>query len=109
MSISRPKPPMPSDPGPCSASRLRGMWPLSSPPAFRGLSPSPNPAVRHHLAPLSSPRLASPSSDDIQSIGIVRRDNQKTGQPVIAGDADKNDVASTLSPAVAGQWIGIQP
>jgi hypothetical protein len=45
-------------------------------------------------------RLQYTPADDVLSIGIQQPDNQKTGQPVIAGDTDNNLNGGTVDPAV---------
>jgi hypothetical protein len=50
-------------------------------------------------------RLSYTASDDTLSIGLQGPDNQKSGQPVIAGDTDNNLNSATVSPAV----LAIEP
>lgn len=45
-------------------------------------------------------RLKYTPNDDILSVAIQQPDNQKTGQPVLAGDTDNNGDGGTVSPAV---------
>ena len=45
-------------------------------------------------------RLKYTPNDDILSIAIEQPDNQKTGQPVLAGDTDNNGDGGTVDPAV---------
>jgi hypothetical protein len=45
-------------------------------------------------------RVSYHPSDDTLSIGIEQPDNQKTGQPLIAGDADNNLNSATVDPTV---------
>lgn len=46
-------------------------------------------------------RLKYDASDDSLSFGLEQPDNQKTGTPVIAGDADNNGNSGTVDPAVS--------
>ena len=54
---------------------------------------------------ISGIRLTYQSSDDSLSIGLEQPDNQKTGQPVIAGDTDNNLNSGT----VAADVLAIEP
>ena len=45
-------------------------------------------------------RLRYTPGDDTLSVAIQQPDNQKTGQPVLAGDTDNNGDGGTVSPAV---------
>lgn len=45
-------------------------------------------------------RVSYVAANDTLSVGIQQPDNQKTGQPVIAGDADNNRNSATTDPAV---------
>jgi hypothetical protein len=49
---------------------------------------------------ISGLRVTYDSTDDTLNFGIEQPDNQKTGQPVIAGDADNNLNSGTTDPAV---------
>jgi hypothetical protein len=49
---------------------------------------------------ISGIRLTYLPSDDSLSIGLEQPDNQKTGQPVIAGDTDNNLDSGTVAPDV---------
>ncbi len=69
-----------------------------------------NPGVVHPMIPptissyvqvsgldISGIRLTYTPADDTLSIGLQQPDNQKTGQPVIAGDTDNNLNSATVS------------
>lgn len=77
-----------------------------------------NPSVKHPTIPptinslvkvsgldINGIRLTYVASDDSLSIGLEQPDNQKTGQPVIAGDTDNNLNSGTVDPAV----LAIEP
>lgn len=49
---------------------------------------------------ISGIRLNYTPNDDILSIALQSPDNQKTGQPVLAGDTDNNGDGGTVDPAV---------
>lgn len=49
---------------------------------------------------LSGIRLQYSPTDDILSVALQQPDNQKTGQPVLAGDTDNNGDGGTVDPAV---------
>lgn len=80
-----------------------------------------NPAVVHPQIPPSLQPIIKVSGFDINgilmaydpatdslSIGLKQPDNQKTGQPVIAGDSDNNLNSATVDPAVSALEPGFQ-
>lgn len=82
---------------------------VTSPPVVHPLIP-PNlqNLVKVSGFDISGIRVAYDPATDNLSIGLQQPDNQKTGQPVIAGDADNNLNSGTVDAAVQAAAPGFQ-
>ncbi|HWE35490.1 MAG TPA: DUF11 domain-containing protein [Isosphaeraceae bacterium] len=82
---------------------------MTSPPVVHPLIP-PNlqNLVKVSGLDISGIRLAYDPATDTLAVGLQQPDNQKTGQPVIAGDTDNNLNSGTVDPAVLAASPGFQ-
>ncbi|MDB5351534.1 MAG: repeat protein [Planctomycetota bacterium] len=65
-----------------------------------GIPPDIAPLIKVSGLDINGIRLAYTPTDDVLSIAIDQPDNQKTGQPVLAGDTDNNGDGATVAPDV---------
>ena len=96
-------------------------FPVTQKPGVVFLDGTNNPAVVHPQIPptlqpiikvsgfdINGILLAYDPTNDTLDIGLKQPDNQKSGQPVIAGDSDNNLNSATVDPAVLALEPGFQ-